>query len=222
MAATGRPRRGDRRPTKAPRLLASITIPLLGVSLLAAGENLLRLKGPDGPLLDPRAIPAVGMLDPEGAILLATDELRRSPHDPAIWAARADLLAATGNWIEAVRDYQTSLELDPHDAMALNNFAWLLLEAAPEGLRNWTEAGNLAARALEAAPEDPYVLGTYGTWLLRVGEPAEAAGFFRRALATQRPAAADATDRYLLAIALTQVGRVDEARVIGYWLQVGV
>jgi membrane associated rhomboid family serine protease/Tfp pilus assembly protein PilF len=195
-----------------PRLLASFAISFLLLSLGAAASNLFRLKGPAGPMLDPRAIPAMGLIDPEAAIALATEELARSPEDPSIWTARAGQLAQSGRWLEAVRDYQRALELAPGHAAALNDFAWLLLEQAPEGLRNSSEAGRLARRALEAAPTDPYVLGTYGTWLLRSGRPEAAVEYLARALDTVRPVVADATDRYLLAIALAGAGRADEAR----------
>ncbi len=199
------------RESPTPRILASFTIALLAVSMVSAGENLLRLKGPHGPILDPRAIPALGLVNPELALAVASEELTRNPRDSTVWSARADVLAELGRWLDAIRDYQTALDLDPGDPGTLNNFAWLLLERAPEGLRNWTEAGALAARALEAAPDNPYVLGTYGTWLLRRGEPTEAAGFLRRALLASRPSVPDATDRYLLATALARAGRLEEA-----------
>ncbi len=199
------------RRSETPRILASLTIALLLMTIVSAGENLFRLKGPHGPLLDPRAIPAIGLLDADLAIGLATEELGRNPRDPVIWTARADQLAAAGYWLDAVRDYQTSLDLAPRDPTTLNNFAWLLLERAPEGLRNWTQAGRLAERALLEAPEDPYVLGTYGTWLLRSGRPAAAAVYLRRALLAPRPAVPDATDHYLLAVALAEAGAFEEA-----------
>jgi membrane associated rhomboid family serine protease/Tfp pilus assembly protein PilF len=199
------------RPSDAPRLLASLTLSILLVTAVTAGMNLMRFKGPNGALLDPRAIPALGRIDPVLAIAIATEEIDRNPYDPQLYSARADQLVVLEQWLDAIHDYQTALEIDSYDAGTLNNFAWLLLEMAPEGLRNWTEAGRLATRALRESPENPYVLGTYGTWLLRTGEPAAAAGYLRRALSVSRPAEADATDRYLLAIALARSGRPIEA-----------
>jgi predicted Zn-dependent protease len=79
-------------------------------------------------------------------------------------------------------------------------------------MRNRVEAESLAARAATLAPDDPYVLGTYGAARLRTGDPAHAAELLGRALAKSRPAAEEATDRYLYAIALAKGGRPGESR----------
>jgi tetratricopeptide (TPR) repeat protein len=117
----------------------------------------------------------------------------------------------SGAWLESIRDYQALLRLAPDDAASMNNLAWLLLEEAPEELRNRSEATRLAGRAVELSPEDPYALGTYGTAQLRGGDAREAARYLGRALERRRDAREEATDRYLLAIALVRLGRLEEA-----------
>ena len=75
----------------------------------------------------------------------------------------------------------------------------------------WSSAVR-ARRALLLEPENPYVLGTYGTARLRAGDFAEAARTLAQALESPRPAGEAATDRFLLAIALARSGRPEEAR----------
>ena len=99
----------------------------------------------------------------------------------------------------------------PEDGRALNNLAWLLLEEAPDELRNRVEATELARRATEVAPDDPYAAGTYGTCLLRAGDADGAREQLNRALTTPRSLPDEATDRYLLAMALSALGRSAEA-----------
>ena len=195
-----------------PRLLVSLCMSLLLVSFAAAGQNIFRMRGEEGPILDPRVVPSLLEADRKDALQTLDDALARTPDDPALLLARADVQAAAHHWREAVSDYRKALALLPDEAHALNNLAWLLLEEAPESMRNRVEAESLAARAAKLTPNDPYVLGTYGAARLRNGDATEAAQLLGRALATSRPAAEEATDRYLYAIALAKSGRPDEAR----------
>jgi Tfp pilus assembly protein PilF len=104
--------------------------------------------------------------------------------------------------------------LNPNDANSLNNLAWVLLEEAPDELRNRTEAERLAEKAVSLDPENSYALGTYGTVLLRRGQPREAIGYLERALTHQRPENDEATDRYLLAVALARSGSFEKAESV--------
>lgn len=193
-----------RSPRDASRLLAAICLPLLFVSFAGSVQNAFRMRG----LVDPRIAWIV-----QGQNLQAiTEELERTPDDVALLRLRAQLHTISGAWLESIRDYQAILRLTPEDASAMNNLAWLLLEEAPEELRNRGEATRLAGRAVELSPDDPYVLGTYGTARLRDGDAREAARYLAEALARRRAAREEATDRYLLAIALARLGRLEEAR----------
>jgi rhomboid protease GluP len=189
-------------PPNAPRLLASACLSLLLVSFASAGRNIFLLRGESGAILDPRV--ATGLFDLDAAI-------EKEPNDPRLLSLRAQREVTSGQWIEAIHDYQKILALEPDDSEALNNLAWLLLEEAPEELRNRTEAARLAERAFALDPKNAYVLGTYGTVLLRGGDPGQAVTYLEQALAQDRPRIDEATDRYLLAIALARAGRFDDA-----------
>src|SRR6185503_3313164 len=139
------------------------------------------------------------------------DAIRSNPEDASLLSMRAQLQTASGNWIEAIQDYQHVLALNPNDANSMNNLAWVLLEEAPDELRNRTEAERLAQKAVTLDPENSYALGTYGTVLLRRGEAREAVSYLERALARNRPHTDEATDRYLLSIALARSGSFEKA-----------
>jgi rhomboid protease GluP len=195
-----------------PRVVASVCASLLIVSFASAASNIFRMRGQEGPILDPRVVPALMELDRPDALHTLDDALARTPDDPALLLARADVRAAARNWHEAAADYRRVLRLSPDDVRALNNLAWLLLEEAPESMRDRAEAERFSARAAQLSPADPYILGTYGAARLRAGAPEDAVRLLERALAVPRPAEDEATDRYLLAIARANAGRAAEAR----------
>ncbi len=197
-----------------PRLLVSLTIALLGVSAVSAGSSIFRLRGEDGALLDPRVVAALSEVDREHVLEALNERLERSPDDPALLRDRAEILWIGEDWAASVRDYRRLLEITPQDAMVRNNLAWLLLEEVPAGMRDPAEAARLAESAVALDPDDPYARGTWATALLRRGEAGAAIPEFERALSVPRPAPDDATDRYLLAIALVQVGRREEAQAM--------
>jgi Tfp pilus assembly protein PilF len=159
--------------------------------------------------IDPRVASSLVWNDPQAALRDLNQALAENPDDPELLMARAQIHTIAENWIDSIRDYQHVLAIAPDHGLAANNLAWVLLEETPEELRNWTEAERLATKALALSPDDPYVLGTYGTMRLRRGDSAEAAEYLGRALEKERPRAAESTDRYLLAIALSRSG--DEA-----------
>jgi len=67
--------------------------------------------------------------------------------------------------------------MNPDDALALNNLAWLLKE------QNLPRATALAERASQLQPESAAVLDTYG-WLLHLqGDKARAIDYLEQALA---------------------------------------
>jgi rhomboid protease GluP len=202
--------RGRRR--ELPRFVASICLSLLLVSFFFAGRNIFRLRGEGGAILDPRLTTTLGNFDPEEMMQVLNEALRRDPNDAELLGLRAQLHTAAGRWQEAIRDYRAALAIDSDDATALNNVAWILLEEAPSELRDREEAERLVKRALMLEPDNPYVLGTYGTARLRAGDFADAARNLARALESPRSPREAATDRFLLAIALARSGRPDEAR----------
>jgi rhomboid protease GluP len=199
---------------QAPPLLASLCLSFFIVSFAAAGRNIFMMRGENGALLDPRVATGLPDLNRREILDQINEAIRRNPDDASLLSMRAQLQTASGNWIEAIQDYQRVLVLNPNDANSLNNLAWVLLEEAPDELRNRTEAERLAEKAVSLDPENSYALGTYGTVLLRRGQPREAIGYLERALTHQRPENDEATDRYLLAVALARSGSFEKAESV--------
>ncbi len=81
--------------------------------------------------------------------------------------------------------YRDSLNLDAYHAKALNNLAWILGVDSQE----FDEALELANRGVLRYPEDPHLLDTRGTVLLRLGKYSEARRDFEKSL-TLLPATA--------------------------------
>lgn len=69
-------------------------------------------------------------------------------------------LAASGDVQGGITNYRKALELDPENAAAENNLAWLLCE----GNINLAEALSLARQAKKRAPDDPAIADTLG-WI---------------------------------------------------------
>lgn len=192
------------------RWVPGICLWLIVVTVMPAAASIFALRGPDGPVLDPRAEPHLTALDRAEVLRMVDEQLESRPDDPELLAGRAQLLLSSGDYAGSIRDYEALIARFPEHASALNNLAWLLLEEAPDELRNRTRGTELARRAVEVTPDSPYALGTYGTALLRAGDPAAAIERFERALETPR-GPEEATDRYLLAVALAQIGRPGDA-----------
>ncbi len=195
-----------------PRMLASLCASLVIVAAFSATENIFRMRGPDGAVLDPRVVAALADMDRQAALTNLHDALERDPNNRELLTARADLSVAAENWEQAIADYRAALGAMPDDPRALNNLAWLLLEEAPATHRDRAEAARLAARAAELAPNDPYVLGTLGVARLREGDLEAATTLLQRAVAAERPREDQATDHFLLAVAQARAGRPRDAR----------
>jgi rhomboid protease GluP len=195
-----------------PRILPAVCTSLLVVSFAGAFESIFRTRGPDGPRLDAWHYDAIAGMERDAALELVEERLAEAPDSPDLLLVRGRIRVVAEDWAGAIADFRRLTELRPGDFEARNNLAWILLEEAPEDLRDRQEGERVALEALELAPEDPFVLGTYGTARLRAGDPAEAARRLEAALARHRDDEAAATDRYLLAIAWAQLGRADDAR----------
>lgn len=130
--------------------------------------------------------------------------LQRSPDDVRVRMALADDLQRTGDADGARREYQLILGIAPGNAPALNNLAWLELEAGQTG-----QALERARRAYEIDPSRPEIADTYGRALTVAGRAPEAVAILRQA---QQSAPDDVEIRYHLAAALAASGSREEAR----------
>lgn len=150
----------------------------------------------------------------EGTVYFAVGQFERAAErfgraleaDPTLGSAyynRGLALARLGRGDEALADYDRAAELLPGDADVFNN----------RGLLHCANGDFAAAlvdfrRAAELAPDDALIRLNLGLTLLETSEPAEALAEFERAFGGE---AAFASARYGAALALTALGRSDEA-----------
>ena len=94
------------------------------------------------------------------------------------WHVRAAIAAARGDLAAAESLYRQILTQDPQDVLALNNFAFALVQTE----ERCKEAANFSARAMALAPENPQILDTHARALACRGNFAEAESAVRQAL----------------------------------------
>jgi putative PEP-CTERM system TPR-repeat lipoprotein len=129
--------------------------------------------------------------------------LATAPGDANARLLLAGVLQAGGDAEGSLREYARVLELDPRNAVALNNAAWYAHELGrPEAL-------DYARRAVEIAPESAATLDTLGWILTRENRAAEGVEHLTKAVQLA-PQALEI--RYHLAVAEAQLGRTDAAR----------
>jgi tetratricopeptide (TPR) repeat protein len=88
-----------------------------------------------------------------------------------------------GNWQRAIDDYRGALRLQPKQATAHNNLAWLLATCPVDALRSGQEAVDLATWACNATGwSNPSCLGTLAAACAEVGDFNRAVRWQKRAL----------------------------------------
>ncbi len=120
----------------------------------------------------------------ERARSLATSAQSEATEDGLV--AMAEFVLATidesaGDVSSAQSRYRRVLELQPDNALALNNLAHLLSASGTAV----DEALSLAKKAAGIMPNSPDILDTLGTALLAAGKPAEAENHLRKALSAR-------------------------------------
>ena len=122
-----------------------------------------------------------------------------APHDPRAFALLAETLYSSGQKVEALNYYRRLIAIQPDNAVALNDLAYVIAEVGG----NLNEALDLAQRALKASPQQPSFADTLGWIYLKQGRLEVACKIFRD-LARKYP------DKpgyhYHLALALLQTG----------------
>ena len=103
--------------------------------------------------------------DAEAAIASLTRASELLPDQPVVLGTLALVLDGSGKKEEAERVYRATLRLDPDNAIAMNNLAFLLAERDED----LDQALELARRAGELMPEDADMVDTAGwiQWKLR-------------------------------------------------------
>jgi tetratricopeptide (TPR) repeat protein len=78
---------------------------------------------------------------------------------------------ADGKIEEAIQHFRDALAVDPNNIAALNNLAWILATASQPGLRNGSEAVQLASRAVKLTDSrQPLIIGTLGAAYAEAGQ----------------------------------------------------
>lgn len=103
--------------------------------------------------------------------------LKSHPKDAGFRFYLGDLALAKRDLPEAEKQYREVLELQPENALALNNVAWLMATAKKPG------AVALAEKAVELLPDRPVIMDTLATALAAEGQPAKAVDIMRQAMA---------------------------------------
>lgn len=105
--------------------------------------------------------------------------LKEHPRDSLFLFYLGDMALAQKRLPEAEQRYQQVLAINPANALALNNVAWLMLQQQKPG------AGAYAERAVRAAPNRPALMDTLALAHAADGQPAKAIAVQQRALAMQ-------------------------------------
>lgn len=124
--------------------------------------------------------------------------------------AEARAFEAAGDFGNAIDRYQQAIDLDPQNAMILNNFAWMLASCAKPEYWDGTRAVELAHRALAAQPDSPMYLNTLGVAQYRAGQWEEAVATLLRSEEIE-PQARVGFNGFFLAMAYQRLGEIDKA-----------
>lgn len=152
-------------------------------------------------LLLARGHTAVGQTDKALAVLVAAH--RRSPEDPIAWRAVAETQAATGQFQEALKNYEGLAARYPDDAGIAGGFADVLATRKdPRGLA-------MAEKAARLAPQDVRHASRYGWMLAQTGDVDGGLRILRDARFRDP---GNGALRWQLALLLNQAGRKSEAR----------
>ena len=116
--------------------------------------------------------------DAESAIASLTWASQLLPDRPVVFGTLALVLDGSGKKEEAERAYRATLQLDPDDAVAMNNLAFLLAERGGD----LDQALALANRAAELIPGDADMIDTAGWVQLKRKQTDAAIELFAKAV----------------------------------------
>jgi tetratricopeptide (TPR) repeat protein len=134
--------------------------------------------------------------------------LDRDPNCLPAMNTLAVLLQTTGRAAASTRLYNQILELEPNNAIATNNLAWIMCEEQ----QKYEQAVELAQRGLEKAPDYIDLIDTRGVAYYRLGEFNKAVQDFNRCIKLYPTRTPSAVASYFhLGRALASLGKKDEA-----------
>jgi tetratricopeptide (TPR) repeat protein len=130
--------------------------------------------------------------------------------DPAAWSEWALACSNCARFGQAAAAYGRAIELDPEDALARNNLAWLLATCPDAKLRDPGRAVELAKRAVELAPKEGNFFNTLGAAQYRAEDGKAAIEALEKSRELRQ--GGDAFDFFFLAMAHWQRGEKETAR----------
>jgi Zn-dependent protease with chaperone function len=104
---------------------------------------------------------------------VALEEIARTGGNASLFYMLGDVYFGNGNFGQAAAAYQNSLDMEPDNAIVLNNYAWLLATCDDPAYRNPERALELARRAA-AIEQSPHIIDTLAESLFVNGQVAEA------------------------------------------------
>jgi tetratricopeptide (TPR) repeat protein len=159
---------------------------------------------------------------PEGPLRLTLDVGSAPPTSPARrLVAEAYQLTQVREYQEARTALRRALQIDPRNAAAHNNLAWLLL-MGPKELRDYEQSLSHARKAVELAGDQATYHNTLGVALYRAGKFAEAVPVLNRSREASKGEDA-AFDLFVLAACHHRLGEGARAKELyaeaGRWLE---
>jgi tetratricopeptide (TPR) repeat protein len=109
-------------------------------------------------------------------------QLLKEPENITVYQSLAMVYQQMGNYPEAIHVYERVIELDPGQAVSLNNLAWLLVTAPDKELRDKSRALVLARKAV-ALERSPVFLDTLAEACYANGRIQEAIELAKEAIA---------------------------------------
>ena len=145
----------------------------------------------------------------KGDLKAAIEHVRKardlSPNSANLWLTLAVLLDSIGQPAEARTSYDQVLKIEPDNAIALNNLAYMIAETGGD----LDQALTLAQRAKQKMPQDLNIADTLG-WIYIKKNLSDSAIEIFRDLTTKNPA--NPTYRYHLGMAFYQKGDKPQAK----------
>jgi cellulose synthase operon protein C len=169
----------------------------------AATYRLGLRKQPSGSLAAATYVAYLNAGNNKDAASFAEAWMREHPRDTTLYEVQAQQLMMKKDDAAAIAKYRAILAINPDNAVALNNLAYLLGEAGDPKAQEYAE------RAYQLAPLNPNVVDTLGWTLYRTGETARGIQLLRLAL---NLAPGDNEIRLHLGQALQKTGDKDGAR----------
>jgi cellulose synthase operon protein C len=141
-----------------------------------------------------------GMVEPTQPLV---GWLKQHPDDSRVRLMLAQAYDASGNAVDAIREYELVAAAQPDNAVVLNNLAWLYQKTGDP------RAAETSRRAYAKAPKAAAIADTYGWILLQHGKADEALKIIQQAHDSDQK---NAEIRYHLGVALQKAGKGEEAR----------